>query len=870
LIVHRLFTKQLAKADRGNGEIDVAVLGQLVSAAYEEAERDRARTERSIRLMADELEQVHRRLLDAFEVVPEGLVLLDAERRYVLWNQRYAEIYDAVKDKIAVGARFAATLQAAVERGVYPEAIGREDQWLAERLDRNVKTDSTHEQQLAGNRWIRVDERRTADGGSIGIRTDITDLKRREESFRLLFEDNPIPMLVWAGDDAESARVVSVNSAAIAHYGYSREQFAAMSVIDMRPPEDRAAFRKFLSSGRQAQGNEIWRHIKADGAVIQVQIYTRMVTHQGRRARLNAIIDVTERQRAKELLIAQKAQTDAAIANMSQGLVMFDKDARLVLCNRQYIDMYRLSPDVVKPGCTLIELLRHRKAVGMFGAEDPETYSRKIMETAERGESMAMTITLPDGRNIHITTSPMIGGGWVSTQEDVTERTLAQARIKFLADHDSLTGLSNRAAFNEFLTVAVDDCARRESQLAVISVDFDRFKEINDVFGHPVGDAVLRDMAIRLQSAAGDAFVARLGGDEFSIVQTQGEQPAATEELAARLMAATTPPIEVNGHLLRTALSIGAAIYPTDGGDPQTLLANADAALYRAKQEGRGSVRFFEREMDQRLRERRALQQDLRAAIESNQLELHYQPQATLDRRIVGFEALARWSHPQLGRVAPDLFIPLAEESGLIIELGEWILRTACDEAASWQSPKTIAVNLSPAQFKHGDLVATVHSALLDSGLAPHRLELEITEGVLIGDFSRAVAILHKMKSLGVRIAMDDFGTGYSSLSYLQSFPFDKIKIDRSFIMKLTRDSKSATIVRTIISLGKGLSLPITAEGVETEEQLTLLREEGCDEVQGYLVGKPLPIAQYEAVVSGHADTPALPVQRALARSDAA
>jgi predicted signal transduction protein with EAL and GGDEF domain len=296
---------------------------------------------------------------------------------------------------------------------------------------------------------------------------------------------------------------------------------------------------------------------------------------------------------------------------------------------------------------------------------------------------------------------------------------------------------------------------------------------------------------------------------------------------------------------LRIKLTIGVAVFPTDGADAAMLMGNADAALYRAKAEARGSIRFFEAEMDQRLREQRALQQDLRTAIERNELVLHYQPQALIGGEVIGFEALVRWQHPTRGLVPPTMFIPVAEDNGLIISLGEWILREACREAATWPKPLQIAVNLSPVQFQYGDLVGLVHGVLLETGLASHRLELEITEGVLIGDFSRAVSILRRLKTLGVRIAMDDFGTGYSSLSYLQSFPFDKIKIDQAFITNVHQSPQSVAIIRAVIGLGRGLDLPVVAEGVENEAQLAFLSQEACDEVQGYLIGRPMPIERY-------------------------
>ena len=351
------------------------------------------------------------------------------------------------------------------------------------------------------------------------------------------------------------------------------------------------------------------------------------------------------------------------------------------------------------------------------------------------------------------------------------------------------------------------------------------------------------------EEASEGAFLARLGGDEFTVITAVGPQPATAEAISERISVALAKDIAIDGHLLHAGLTTGVSIYPNDGTDAVSLVANADAALYHAKAEERGSIRFFERDMDKRLREKRALLHDLRSAIARDELELYYQPQALIGGEITCFEALVRWHHPSRGMIAPGTFIPLAEESGLIASLGEWILREACREAASWPRPLSIAINLSPMQFRHGDLPGLVHEILLETGLTPGRLELEITEGVLIDDFARAVSLLRRLKNLGVRIAMDDFGTGYSSLSYLQSFPFDKIKIDQSFIAKLNQHSQSEAIIRAVIGLGRGLDLPVIAEGVETEEQLAFLSKEGCNEMQGFLIGRPKPISDYGELV---------------------
>jgi diguanylate cyclase (GGDEF)-like protein/PAS domain S-box-containing protein len=560
--------------------------------------------------------------------------------------------------------------------------------------------------------------------------------------------------------------------------------------------------------------------------------------------------DISERLHAETLLRQRKLQLDAAVDNMAHGLAMFDADRRLVLFNQHYVDMYCLSHEVVRVGSSADDIIAHRNDRGIFPLNSEALYAARRARLA-LGEPWTVVRELSNGRSIQVTHVPLAGGGWVSTHEDITERVSAQRQIEHLAHYDILTGLPNRAMFNGYLSGALADAERKANTLAVLCFDLDRFKEVNDAFGHAAGDELLKKMAERVKSVADGAFAARIGGDEFSMIVTDGRQMVAVEELAEELQAVMADEVTVNGHLVFASISIGVAIFPYDGTDPAALLANGDAALYRAKREGRGCIRFFNADMDDHIREHRQMQRELHLAAESDAIRLVYQPEAMIDGEIVGFEALARWRHPRRGFIGPDLFIPLAEDDGLIIRLGERILRQACEEAASWRKPLQVAVNLSPVQFKHGDLVALVDSVLSESGLAPARLELEVTEGVLIDDFDRANTILRQLKGFGVKIAMDDFGVGYSSLSYLHAFPFDKIKIDRSFVANLNKNPQSSAIIRAVIGLAHGLSRPVLAEGVETEEQLAFLTRESCDRVQGFYIGRPREIDDYAAIVGG-------------------
>jgi diguanylate cyclase (GGDEF)-like protein len=536
----------------------------------------------------------------------------------------------------------------------------------------------------------------------------------------------------------------------------------------------------------------------------------------------------------------QKLCLDMAIHNMSQGLTMFDKSGRLILCNRRYIEMYGLSPQVVKPGLTVRQLVAHRIETGSLTADEAENYVNLRLAAVMQQKIVSNVIQLMNGRTIVVTRRSMPGGGWVATHEDITEQRQAEAQIAHMAHHDALTDLPNRVLLRAQLDTALSRVRRGEC-LAVLYLDLDHFKSTNDTLGHSIGDELLKAVAGRLRGCLRETdTIARLGGDEFAIIQTALERPSDAALLARRIREAITAPYDLDGHQLLVDVSIGIAIAPNDATDSMLLLKQADMALYGAKSDGRGTFCFFEPQMDVRVKTRRALELDLRQALANDEFELYYQPLLNLEHNeIASCEALVRWHHPARGMISPAEFIPVAEETGLIVALGEWVLRTACAEAATWPAEVTVAVNVSPVQFKEQTLVLTVISALADSGLPAHRLGIEITEAVLLRDTDSTLATLHQLRELGVRIVMDDFGTGYSSLSYLRSFPFDKIKIDRSFINDISDMDDASAIVRAVTGLANNLNIPTTAEGAETQEQMDKIRALGCTEVQGYLFSHP-------------------------------
>ena len=458
--------------------------------------------------------------------------------------------------------------------------------------------------------------------------------------------------------------------------------------------------------------------------------------------------------------------------------------------------------------------------------------------------------TLTDGRMVAISHQSTADGGWVAIHEDITERQKAEAHIAHLARHDQLTDLPNRVFFREELDKNLRRL-RHGERFAVLCLDLDRFKSVNDTLGHSIGDKLLRAVASRLAGCIDERdFVARLGGDEFAVVQANIGRPEDASTLGSRIIERLNEPYEIEGQQLDIGVSIGIAIAPADGKNADQLLKNADLAMYRAKADGRGSYCFFEPEMDARIQARRALELDLRSALASGQLQLYYQPLVNAKTGEVRcFEALLRWFHPRLGAVPPAEFVPLAEESGLIGPLGQWVLRAACAEAAKWPSQFRVAINLSPIQFKNLNLVKVILGALAASGLPASRLELEITESVLLEADSKTLTVLHELHALGIRIVMDDFGTGFSSLNYLRSFPFDKIKIDKSFVHDVSKGGDSIAIVRAIIDLARALKIEVVAEGVETVDQLNHLVAEGCTEMQGFYFSKPAPIESFEQVL---------------------
>jgi diguanylate cyclase (GGDEF)-like protein len=566
-----------------------------------------------------------------------------------------------------------------------------------------------------------------------------------------------------------------------------------------------------------------------------------------------------ERERADRELHVQAVRFAAALSNMSEVLCLFDGADRLVVGNDRLARMFDLPPGSITQGMTI-------QAMGALLIRDADPRPKNartlwslILDAKDVGKREGRTLDLENGDRIAVNFAPMDHDGWLVTLEDITEQRRSEARIEHMAHHDALTGLANRVLFRQRLQAIMARCGRGE-RCAVLYLDLDHFKAVNDTLGHPVGDALLREVTTRLKGVVRQTdTIARLGGDEFAIIQTI-DQPLDSTALALRVIQAVSAPYELAANRVVIGTSIGIALVPDDGEDVDEIIRNADMALYRSKADGRGRSCYFAPEMEARMQARRTLDLDLRKALVEGEFQVFYQPLINIaSQTVCGFEALVRWHHPERGMVSPADFIPMAEETRLIISLGEWVLRQACIDAATWPDHLKVAVNLSPVQLGSPMLIKNVAAALTDSGLPANRLELEITETAMLADTDAVLATLHQLRDMGLRIALDDFGTGYSSLSYLQRFPFGKVKIDRSFVAKLDQDGGSDTIVAAVVDLCGRLGMVTTGEGVETEAQLHRLGALKCTEAQGYLFSKPRPANEVPAMLAR------LAVQRAIA-----
>ncbi|MEY9167015.1 diguanylate cyclase (GGDEF)-like protein/PAS domain S-box-containing protein [Sinorhizobium fredii] len=647
-------------------------------------------------------------------------------------------------------------------------------------------------------------------------------------------------------------RVASWNAGAEANKGYVAEEIVGENFACFYSPEEQAAglpqqaLNTALAEGRYE--TEGWRYRKDGTRLWANVVIDPLIDDVGRHAGFITIVkDITKRKEDADCIAEVSKNLDIALENMTQGICLFDHADRLLISNRRCLEIFELPDSLAGMGLTFREVLdrmfaRTYSDPAIAEAKAEEAYRKHRLDIAAKGGGDFVE-KLSNGRSILVKHRTLPDGGWVSTYEDITERLDSEEQISFLARHDSLTGLPNRLQFNSYLDDELDAAAWFSRKVAVVGIDLDRFKEVNDLHGHAAGDFVLVTIAQRMKEHLQEGeFIARFGGDEFAAVK-RFEELAEVHDFLRRIESCLQEEMRFGDFELKSGGSMGVAIYPQDAETADALINNADLAMYRAKAALNQTICFYEVSMDEAARGRRALANDLWEAVEKNQLALHYQVQksvATGD--VIGYEVLLRWNHPERGMVPPNEFVPLAEECGAILPIGEWVLREACREAAAWDRQYKIAVNLSPVQLANGDLVSLVNAILVETGLDPKRLELEITESTIIDDKERALLTLREIKALGVTIAIDDFGTGYSSLETLRSFPFDKIKLDKSFMSEVEGSPQAKAIIRAILALGQSLHVPVLAEGVETQTQLDILQAEGCDEAQGYLLGRPAPM----------------------------
>jgi diguanylate cyclase (GGDEF)-like protein len=835
--------------------------GGLVSTHEDVTEREKlnarlAEQNDLLRQREEELEEQNERFDAALRNMPLGLCMYDAEQRVLIANDRYAEMYGLTPADTKPGTTLRQIVERRVARGVYagdsPEA------YVAARLAA-FNTASSTVLDLNDGRAICVTRTPMRGGGWVTTHEDVTERERLKQRLEQQHEQLDVAMNNMAQGlamfDAEQ-RLVVCNNLYAEMYGLTPEQVApgtsARQILAYRMAN--GCYKPAETSGLLDRQIEKFGKIVsetqelADARVIEVKCRQAasgavVITHEdvSERQRLNALLEQKNR-----LLSERTSRLQAIIDNFPGGILFLDGDLRVTVCNekaRTYLGLPETTFADRPP--LLEEIFRFSAGRGEFGPGDPDQQVAERMALVKGRKPYISERERQDGTVLEIRGVPLGDGGFVATFMDITERRRSEAKIVHMALHDALTELPNRVLLNERLEQALARVKRGEV-LAVHLLDLDHFKNVNDTLGHPAGDKLLNLVSDRLRALVRETdTIARMGGDEFAVLQVALAQPADATVLALRIIEAVSEPYYIDGHQVVIGTSVGIAVGPTDGLTPDELLRNADLALYRAKGDGRGTYHFFEAAMDAQMQERRVLENDLRKALPAGEFELHYQPVVDLESdRISGFEALLRWRHPEKGLIAPGAFIPVAEEIGFIVPLGEWVIRQACRTAAGWPGQVRVSVNLSPLQFRSANLTDTIVDALAASGLPADRLELEITETVLLSDSEATLSTLYQLRALGVRIAMDDFGTGYSSLSYLQSFPFDKIKIDRSFVKDIADGVGSLNIVRAVTAMAAGLGMATTAEGVETSEQLELVRTEGCTEIQGYVFSKPVPAGE--------------------------
>ncbi|MFZ1171040.1 MAG: PAS-domain containing protein [Bradyrhizobium sp.] len=828
------------------------------------------RSQRALRQLNEEISRQNVRFDAALTNMSSGLAMFDAEGRLTVWNERYEAIYQMPPEL----ARQGASIYDIVKFSAESRKLGLDVTSFVDKFRRELRETSKSQATtyLKDGRIISIVKTAIADGGWVGIHEDVTvqraqaklveekaaELELINARFNAALRHMSQGICLYNPDQ----RIVIANSRYAEIYRLREDQVQPGTTV-------REILQARIENGTNfatdpdvyvtvnvKQASEIQE--LADGRVVEIKRQPManggwLTTHE----------DVTAEKRSEKLLAEKAAELEVtntrfstALSNMAQGLCMFDGEKRLTIWNERFPQLYGLPDGLVRIGMPFSDIATHLVARALSKPIDDPEVTARVAKLAELPPNASRVDELPNGRFILLTRQPMEGGGWVALIEDITERRRVEAEIVHLARHDVLTGLANRAEFNARLEEASKRLKRNGGGVAVMMIDLDRFKAVNDTHGHLAGDQLLSEVARRLQSTVRDTDVlARLGGDEFAIIQEGGaNQREGAVALALRIIEAMSRPFDLNGHEASVGASIGIAMAPEDSVEPGDLLKRADLALYNVKSGGRNDFRLFQNEMLEVVNTQQSAERELREAIALGQFELHYQPVVDIKtRELIGVETLVRWRHPVKGLIAPDNFIPLAEATGLIAPLGEWILEKACADAANWPAHVKVAVNISAIQFKRGNLFELILAALVKTGLPPERLELEITETSLLENQEAHLTTIRQLKNLGLSIALDDFGTGFSSINYLTIFPFDKIKIDKSFTKGILSRGDCKAVVASSLALAKGLGIITTVEGIETEEQLDYMRAAGVELAQGYLFGKPVPISEF-----GRASAPML------------